>query len=342
VNKQRSCCAETTLADETHHVRKSIVSELRACSGKSRPDREAGLVFFNWGSKCGHLTAQSSVQAVKKVHKWKTTGVIAMQHATRGTASAQRSIERADECIGQVQHRARLSSHRQARQLLLERLEDERGKQVIFVSHCLLNENTRYLGGAFRPGGVSELVNCFQREGLGICQMHCPEQRAWGGVLKRYLLPIYGSRGTLFYRVRHLLLPLFLRYTRWRYRRLAKEVVSDIEDYVRSGFEVAGIVGVGGSPSCGVCTTLDLRRSLEVVAGCPLVMLDRRVMNEEAITACLSEGEGLFIIALHHELRRKQLALRWYEHDLLSEIRRQPIRLCQGTDDILQKAKEER
>ena len=35
------------------------------------------------------------------------------------------------------------------RQLLLERLVDEQSKRVIFVSHCLLNENTRYLGVPF-------------------------------------------------------------------------------------------------------------------------------------------------------------------------------------------------
>jgi uncharacterized protein YbbK (DUF523 family) len=212
-------------------------------------------------------------------------------------------------------------------QLLFERLKDERSKRVIFVSHCLLNENTRYLGGAFRRGCVDELVDGLQQEGLGICQMHCPEQRAWGGVLKRYLLPIYGSQGTLLYGLRSILLPLFLWYTRWRYRRLAKEVVRDMRDYVRSGFEVEGIVGVGGSPSCGVWSMLDLRRSLEVVAGCPLASLDRRVMNEEAVAACLSEGEGLFIAELRRELRRKHLTIRWYEHDLLAEIRAQPIRL---------------
>jgi uncharacterized protein YbbK (DUF523 family) len=214
---------------------------------------------------------------------------------------------------------------RSACQFLLERLEDERSKRVIFVSHCLLNENTRYLGGAFRPGGVDELVDGFQREGMGICQMHCPEQRAWGGALKRYLLPIYGSQGTLLYRLRHVLLPLFLFYTRLVYRRLVKEVVRDIEDYVRSGFEVVGIVGVGGSPSCGVWNRLDLRRSLEVIAGCPLARLDRRVMNEEAVAACLSDGEGLFVAAMQRELRRKHLSVRWYEHDLLSEIRGQPM-----------------
>lgn len=212
-------------------------------------------------------------------------------------------------------------------QRLLEQVQDERSKRVIFVSHCLLNENTRYLGGAFRRGCVEEIVDGLQQEGLGLCQMHCPEQRAWGGVLKRTLLPLYGSRGTLLYRLRHLLFPLFLCYTQWRYRSLAKEVVRDIEDYVRSGFEVVGIVGVGGSPSCGIYSNLDLRRSLEIVARCPLARLDRRVINEEAVAGCLSEEEGLFIAALQRQLRRRHLTIRWYEHDLLNEITGQPLRL---------------
>lgn len=211
--------------------------------------------------------------------------------------------------------------------ILLEQVKDERSKQVIFVSHCLLNENTRYLGGAFRPGCVNELVDSFQQEGIGIYQMPCPEQRVWGGVLKRSLLPLYGSQGTFLYRLRHLLLPFFLWYTRYRYRKLAKEVIRDIEDYVRSGFEVVGIIGVGGSPSCGACTTLNIRCSLEVIAGCPLARLDRRVINEQAIVACLKEGEGIFIAALQRRLKRKHLSVRWYEYSLLDEMRGQPIRL---------------
>jgi uncharacterized protein YbbK (DUF523 family) len=232
-----------------------------------------------------------------------------------------------DEFIGQVQHQMNMRMHHSKPQLLLERLKDERGKRVIFVSHCLLNENTRYLGGAFRPGCLDELVDGIQQEGMGICQMHCPEQRAWGGVLKRYMLPIYSSWRTPLYRVRHVLMPLFLWYTKWIYRRLAKEVVRDIEDYVRPGFEVVGVVDVGGSPSCGVWSSLDLGRSLEVVAGCPLARLNRRVMNEEVVAACLSEGEGLFVAAIQRALRRKRLSIRWYEHDLLNEIRGQPLRL---------------
>ena len=68
------------------------------------------------------------------------------------------------------------------------RLQDERSGRVVFVSHCLLNQNTRYLGGAFRPGAVHEVVDPYLQDGTGICQMPCPEQLAWGGVLKRHLL----------------------------------------------------------------------------------------------------------------------------------------------------------
>ena len=212
-------------------------------------------------------------------------------------------------------------------QMLLEQLKDERSKRVIFVSHCLLNENTRYLGGAFRRGCIDELVDSFQQEGLGIYQMHCPEQRAWGGVLKRRLLSFYGSRGTILYRLRHVLLPLFLWYTRLIYRSLAKEVVRDIEDYLHSGFEVVGILGVGGSPSCGVWKCLDLQCSLEAVARCPVAQCDRRLVNEEAVVACLRKGDGMFIAAIQRQLRRKHLTVKWYEHNLLSEIRGQPIHL---------------
>jgi uncharacterized protein YbbK (DUF523 family) len=77
---------------------------------------------------------------------------------------------------------------------------DCRSKKVIFLSHCLLNENTRYLGGACERGAVPSVIcECFER-GYGIVQMPCPEQHVWGGVLKRHLLRYYGSQGTLLYR----------------------------------------------------------------------------------------------------------------------------------------------
>jgi predicted secreted protein len=208
---------------------------------------------------------------------------------------------------------------RSEREQLEQRLQDARGKRVIFVAHCVLNQNTRYLGGAYRSGCVDEIVDALQRDGIGICQLPCPEQRAWGGVLKPYTLAMYGSRGTLRYRARRLLLPLFIAYTRWRYWRLAGAVAREIADYARSGITVAGVLGIAGSPSCGVDVTLDLGRSMEVLAGCPIASLNREMLNEQAIVGCRVVGEGLFIAALRRQLRRRGLTVPFWEHDPLTE-----------------------
>ena len=78
--------------------------------------------------------------------------------------------------------------------LLLDRLRDQRGRRVVLVSHCLLNQNTRYAGGATRAGAVAELADELIGAGYGIHQLPCPERLAWGGVLKRHSLRLYHSK----------------------------------------------------------------------------------------------------------------------------------------------------
>ncbi len=190
---------------------------------------------------------------------------------------------------------------------LRRNLADARSGRVVFVSHCLLNQNVRYLGGAGRPGVVREILERYTRDGDGICQMACPEQRAWGGVLKRYLLASYGRR--IPRGARSLFLALFRRYTQRIYRRLARDVARAIADYERSGFVVTGVVAVAGSPSCGAGTTLDLRGALDTVAACPLAALDRRYLNERVIAAHEVPGDGWFVAALRRALRRRGLGV---------------------------------
>jgi hypothetical protein len=168
---------------------------------------------------------------------------------------------------------------------------------------------------------VAEVIDELVSRGVGICQMPCPEQRAWGGVLKRRMLRAYGARGTALYRFRGLVLRLFMLYTRLQYWRLARRVVSQIADYERSGFTVIGIVGVGASPSCGVKTTLDLRRSFEVMAATPIDSVERRAVNRDAVIACRVAGSGLYIKSLERQLRRRRLTSPLLEHDLVAEMR---------------------
>lgn len=193
--------------------------------------------------------------------------------------------------------------------VLSSRLADERSRRVAFVSHCLLNENTRYLGGAFKGGAVPEIVTGLLEAGVGISQMPCPEQRAWGGVLKRLLLRAHGIKGSPLYPLRRPLLRMFVTYTRLAYARLARGVAREIADYRRSGYEVVGVIGVGSSPSCGVSRTLDLRRSLEVIAACPVATIDRATMNEQAVAGCRTAGEGIFIEQLRRRLERSGITV---------------------------------
>jgi uncharacterized protein YbbK (DUF523 family) len=208
-----------------------------------------------------------------------------------------------------------------AARLLLDKLRDERGRRVVLVSHCLLNENTRYAGGATRSGAVVETVDELTAAGYGIHQLPCPERVAWGGVLKRRTVWVYGSKGAPLYPLRGVLLTAFIWWTKAVYRRLARQAAREVADYQRAGIAVDGIVGIGASPSCGVTTTLDLRASLEVVASCPAAALTRDVMNEQAVLGCRRAGEGLFVQALDRELKRYRLTVPAMEHDLAAELR---------------------
>jgi predicted secreted protein len=198
---------------------------------------------------------------------------------------------------------------------------DQRGRRIAVLSHCLLNENTRYLGGAGRPGCVREIAERCIAADLGIVQLPCPEQRAWGGVVKRWLLAAYGlrERSPLLYGLRRILLFGFRLHTKLVYRKLAGQIAADLADYADSGISVIGIVGVDGSPSCGVNTTMNLQRAFDVIAGCPSICPSRDVMNAR-LRACTEDGTGLFVTELRRALRRRNVGVPFLAHDLFAEL----------------------
>lgn len=205
----------------------------------------------------------------------------------------------------------------------VDQIRDRRGGRVVFLAHCLLNENTRYLGGAGRAGAVREVIDLCLAHGVGTVQLPCPEQHAWGGVHKRWLLWLFGSRGTWREHLRRLCLPGVLWYTRRIYRRLAREVAGRILDYQRSGLNVLGVVGVDASPTCGVRTTLDIERALDGLAG-----LSRETVTAEQVNAVVREtataGRGMFVEALDRELRSYGVSMPFVGYDLVAELAGRP------------------
>lgn len=202
---------------------------------------------------------------------------------------------------------------------LTRRLEDGRGKRVVFLSHCILNKNTRYPGGVREGGCVREIVEQCLALDVGMVQMPCPEQLAWGGVTKKFLLTVYGAKRTFAYRFRRVLFPLVVVYTKFVYRRLARQTAEQIEDYLTSGYEVIGVVGVDGSPSCGVGKTLDLEQAFDSIAG---VDTESITVDEMNTIVChnLKSGGGLFTAALEDELKKRRIKVPFLAHDLISEL----------------------
>lgn len=204
-----------------------------------------------------------------------------------------------------------------------DQLQDMRGKRVIFLSHCLLNENTRYLGGARHPGLIPEIVQPCIDNGIGIVQMPCPEQCAWGGVIKRKLLAFYGSKGKLRYKFRRLLLPIALWYTRNNYRKLAYKTANMIQDYQKSGYKVLGVVGVDASPSCGVTTTLNLPDSLTLLGNLMQKTTSADDVNQ-IVRKMVINGQGLYIRLLQRILKKRGINIPFSAHDIIGELDEKP------------------
>ncbi len=129
--------------------------------------------------------------------------------------------------------------------------DDSRSKRVILLSHCLLNQNSISDGTADFPGQFSEIVEFLMANRIGMVQMPCPELLCLGlnrrddNGVKRPLLDentrireLMGEKGNM-----------------TTLRNKAEEIVVQIQEYQKYGFQVLGLIGVDRSPSCGIQTT---------------------------------------------------------------------------------------
>lgn len=205
--------------------------------------------------------------------------------------------------------------------MISERLRDERSRKVLFVSHCILNENTRYPGGAFYPGVNPKVINEIAAFDCGVVQMPCPEQAAWGGVSKKLIWLPLGIEGKNEFSLLKMMLPGFVAYTKFRYGIIASRAVTLIQDYIDDGYEVLGYIGIDGSPTCGVKRTLDIRRVFECIAGLELESAERKEFNRLLHEECSKEGEGLFIDILKKKLERRGMKIKFYSVDIIDEMK---------------------
>ncbi|WP_291570153.1 CD3072 family TudS-related putative desulfidase [Clostridium sp. UBA4548] len=109
-----------------------------------------------------------------------------------------------------------------------------RGKNLVLVSHCLLNQNS-VVPPLARAKGAFPIAKGLIEEGIGILQLPCPEFKFLGPERKPMSKEEYDSK---------------------EYRELCKNlfkpVLEDIKIYLKSGYNLLGILGINESPTCSI------------------------------------------------------------------------------------------
>ncbi|MFQ6009782.1 MAG: CD3072 family TudS-related putative desulfidase [Candidatus Aenigmatarchaeota archaeon] len=112
-----------------------------------------------------------------------------------------------------------------------------RSKKVIFVSHCILNQNARAIGREKAAGAIRELVELLSEAGVGIVQIPCPQMEFGNRAIGRKAR----EKNTL-----------DTKKYRDSCKKLSSHILKQIESYLGKNYRVVGVLGVEFSPSCGV------------------------------------------------------------------------------------------
>jgi predicted secreted protein len=118
------------------------------------------------------------------------------------------------------------------------KVRDRRSEKIIFLSHCILNQNAKVGGIAAYPGAIAPLVELLVAHGVGIYQMPCLEMAHLGNMRWGQVKHQYNN-------------PMFRRHC----QRLAEGIVDQVENYRQCGYQILGFVMMDGSPVCGLNRT---------------------------------------------------------------------------------------
>ncbi len=119
------------------------------------------------------------------------------------------------------------------------KVSDKRGNRIIFLSHCILNQNAKVRGIAEYPGAIVPLVELL----LEARRWHVPD------ALPGDDLPGQHALGAGEGPIQQPHVPAALPAI-W-----PQEIVDQVENYRQCGYQVLGFVMMDGSPVCGLNRT---------------------------------------------------------------------------------------
>lgn len=162
-------------------------------------------------------------------------------------------------------------------------------KKIIFVSHCILNTSSKVVMyntlemEKEENARKSFLKYCIDND-IQIIQLPCPEftlygSKRWGHVSNQFDNPFF----------------------RKHCRKILMPIIDQLKEYLNNNesFEVLGIMGINGSPSCGVEFTCsgDWFGSFE----------ERKDLDKTLSTASIKYDKGIFMDELNKLLNENNL-----------------------------------
>ena len=113
-----------------------------------------------------------------------------------------------------------------------------RSRRVVVIAHCHLNANTKVHGIADYPGVRAHVVQPLLDRGVGLIQLPCPEcvflgMNRWGMTREQYDHAAFREHCV----------------------RLLTPIVTTLVELSADGCVIESVIGVDGSPSCGVNRT---------------------------------------------------------------------------------------
>jgi len=157
----------------------------------------------------------------------------------------------------------------------------KRKRCIVLLCHCLLNCNSKVEGLAEYQGALESLLKYLIANGYGLIQLPCPEitmygVKRWGQVKEQYNTP----------------------YFRTHCQQIFRPIMEQIVDYLNSGYTCKALIGIDGSPSCGVnktCSSAQWGGEVGSADGLAAKISDLKTIPSsgvfiEEITSCFKEN----------------------------------------------------
>lgn len=172
-----------------------------------------------------------------------------------------------------------------------------RSRKILIVCHCVLNSNAKVLPLATCEGVYHNVIEEYTKKGFGLLQLPCPETGYLG-------LNRWGMTRE--------------QYNHHNFRSYCHEILQptlhQIKAFNVAGYEIAGVIGMDGSPNCGVDTTCSGFSGGEVCS---------QFLEEQTNRLSMISGTGVFMEVFQQMLSNEGISLEFWgvEEKQINEIK---------------------